>query len=117
MNEDDGQGRRPMMRSPIATPERVSSETSPFPAKTLAAPVETFFADWRARLMRNLSRRSTSRWEPLTWVHSAEVSRADESSIPQPARFHEHVDAPLCATIEATFIDDGSRPPLRERGV
>ena len=44
---------------------------APFPAKTLAAPVETFFLDWRRRLKRNLSRRSDSRWDPLTRVHAA----------------------------------------------
>lgn len=71
---DDGRGRRWTLRSPIATPEEVATEPAPFPEKTLEAPGETFFADWRARLTRNLSRRSTSRWEPLTWVHSAERS-------------------------------------------
>ena len=71
---EDGHERRWTLRSPISTPEEVAAEPAPFPAKTLEAPGETFFADWRARLTRNLSRRSTSRWEPLTWVHSAERS-------------------------------------------
>jgi hypothetical protein len=71
---NDGRGRRWTLRSPIATPEEVAAEPASFPAKTLEAPCETFFADWRARLTRNLSRRSTGRWEPLTWVHSAERS-------------------------------------------
>lgn len=71
---DDGRGRRWTLRAPIATPEEVATEPAPFPATTPQAPGETFFADWRARLTRNLSRRSTGRWEPLTWVHSAERS-------------------------------------------
>lgn len=29
---------------------------------------EVGYPDWRARLNRNLSRRSTGRWEPLTWM-------------------------------------------------
>ena len=58
------------MRSPTATREEVAAEPAPFPSKTLAMPVETFFLDWRRRLTRNLSRRSDSRWEPLTRVHA-----------------------------------------------
>jgi len=61
-------------RSPIATPEEVSAEPSSFPMKTSAAPIETFYPDWRGRLTRNLSRRSTSRWEPLTAVHPVVAS-------------------------------------------
>ena len=71
---EDARGRRWTLRSPIATPEEVAAEPAPFAAKTPEAPGETFFADWRERLTRNLSRRSTGRWEPLTWVHSAERS-------------------------------------------
>jgi len=63
------------LRSVIAaTPEEVSAEPSPFPMKTSAAPIETFYPDWRGRLTRNLSRRSTSRWEPLTAVHPVVAS-------------------------------------------
>ena len=29
-----------------------------------------FFPDWRERLIRNLSRRSDGRWDPLTWIHA-----------------------------------------------
>ncbi len=58
------------MRSPIVTPEGIAAEPASFPSRTLAAPVETFFSDWRRRLNRNLSRRSDSRWEPLTRVHA-----------------------------------------------
>ena len=64
--------RRPFLRSPTATPEEVAAEPAPFPRKTIAAPVETFFVDWRRRLNRNLSRRSDSRWEPLTRVHATD---------------------------------------------
>ena len=71
---DERRGRPWTLRAPIATPEEVATEPAPFPATTPQAPVETFFADWRERLTRDLSRRSTSRWEPLTWVHSAERS-------------------------------------------
>lgn len=56
--------------SPVATPRQVASEPPPFPAKTAACPIETFYPDWRTRLSRNLSRRSDSRWDPLTWVHA-----------------------------------------------
>lgn len=62
----------PTLRSPTATPAQVAGEPAPFPVKTSAMPVETFFPDWRERLTRNLSRRSGSRWEPLTWVHAIE---------------------------------------------
>ncbi len=64
--------RHSLMRSPTATPEEVGAEPPPFPSKTSAAPIETFFPDWRRRLNRNLSRRSDSRWEPLTRVHGVE---------------------------------------------
>ena len=64
--------RRSLLRSPTATPAEVAAEPAPFPSRTAAAPIETFFVDWRRRLNRNLSRRSDSRWEPLTWVHAAD---------------------------------------------
>jgi hypothetical protein len=70
MRGERSPGRRSSMRSPTATPEEVGAEPAPFPSKTVAAPVETFFLDWRRRLNRNLSRRSDSRWEPLTRVHA-----------------------------------------------
>jgi len=66
--------------SPIATPGQVASEPVPFPSKTAAAPIESFFPDWRRRLVRNLSRRNDSRWDPLTWVHAVEEAPAHEVS-------------------------------------
>lgn len=64
--------RRSAMRWPLATPEEVSHEPAPFPSTTPALPTETSFPDWRRRLVRNLSRRSESRWDPLTYVHAKE---------------------------------------------
>jgi hypothetical protein len=61
---------RASVRSPLATPQEVANEPAPFPATTPDLPSESLFPDWRRRLMRNLSRRSDSRWEPLTWVHT-----------------------------------------------
>ena len=66
-----GRDRRWTLPSPIATAAEVALEPAPFPLKTSAMPIETFFDDWRCRLTRNLSRRTTGRWEPLTWTHSA----------------------------------------------
>ena len=60
---------RKSVRSPVATPQEVANEPTPFPATTVELPSESLFPDWRRRLMRNLSRRSDSRWEPLTWIH------------------------------------------------
>lgn len=60
---------RSSVRSPVATPKEVANEPTPFPSKTAELPSESLFPDWRRRLLRNLSRRSDSRWEPLTWVH------------------------------------------------
>lgn len=59
-------------QSATTTPERVACEPAPFPTTSPAEPTETFFPDWRQRLTRNLSRRSESRWEPLTRVHPEE---------------------------------------------
>jgi hypothetical protein len=56
--------------SPVATPRQVASEPPPFPSKTAACPIEIFYPDWRKRLTRNLSRRSDSRWDPLTRIHA-----------------------------------------------
>lgn len=57
--------------APLATQEAIALEPAPFPRTTDAEPDETVFADWRARLTRNLSRRSDGRWDPLTRVHRA----------------------------------------------
>lgn len=59
-------------QSATATPDRVAREPAPFPRTSPAESTETFFPDWRQRLTRNLSRRSESRWEPLTRVHAEE---------------------------------------------
>ena len=66
----EGSPRRSSIRLPHATAAEIAGEPAPFPVATDAMPVETFFPDWRARLTRNLARRSDSRWEPLTWVHA-----------------------------------------------
>jgi len=62
-----------LARSPVATPRQVAAEPPPFPAKTAACPLEAFYPDWRQRLTRNLSRRTDSRWDPLTWVHAEDI--------------------------------------------
>jgi hypothetical protein len=62
---------RALIYSPLATQEAIAKEEPPFPSATGTAPEESWYADWRARLTRNLSRRSDGRWEPLTWFHSA----------------------------------------------
>lgn len=82
MSGDDA-APRATVRGPLATPEAVAAEPSPFPSVTSEAPVETGFADWRHRLTGNLSRRSDGRWSPLTWIHRLEAGRdagaADET--------------------------------------
>lgn len=57
------------------TPEQMARQPAPFPVKTAAHPIESGFPDWRARLTRNLARRSDGRWEPLTWVHASDAER------------------------------------------
>ena len=71
MSGPDAHSARPYVRAPLATPEETANEPAPFPRTTREAPLETAFADWRQRLTRNLSRRSDSRWEPLTRTHGA----------------------------------------------
>ena len=61
-------------RSPLATPEAIALEPTPYPRATGAESEETGFADWRVRLTRNLSRRSDGRWEPLTRVSARMLS-------------------------------------------
>jgi hypothetical protein len=91
--------------SPVATPTQVAAEPAPFPSTTAAWPVETFFPDWRRRLIRNLSRRSDSRWDPLTWVHAAEdvlhSTRSEMSSRP----FDDQRDTPLWKAVESTMSE------------
>ena len=72
MSARDEGSPRPYVRSPLATPEETAAEPAPFPRTTSAEPLESAYADWRRRLTRNLSRRSTARWEPLTRTHGAE---------------------------------------------
>jgi hypothetical protein len=71
---------RTSAHSPVAAPAQVAAEPAPFPSKSVAWPIESFYPDWRQRLIRNLSRRSDSRWDPLTWVHSAEDFRGGVSA-------------------------------------
>lgn len=61
---------RSRQRLPTASPAQVAAETAPFPATTIDLSLEFSLPDWRRRLTRNLSTRSDSRWEPLTWVHA-----------------------------------------------
>lgn len=94
-----------LTRSPVATPGQVASEPAPFPSKTAACPAETFYPDWRLRLTRNLSRRSDSRWEPLTWVH-AENDILNLTRLEMPSRpFDEYRDTPLWNAIESTMSE------------
>ena len=93
------------IRSPIATPEEVSVEARPFPITKAALPVETFFSDWRERLTRNLSRRNTSRWEPLTWVHSAQDAGTQTRIVMSSLRFDEYRETRLWSAIEATIAE------------
>jgi hypothetical protein len=60
---------RPFIRGPLATQAEIADEPPPFPSTTNDLPCETPFVDWRDRLTRNLSRRSDSRWDPLTCIH------------------------------------------------
>lgn len=64
---DDPIDRRWVAHDPLATPEAVSHEPSPFPGATIDAR-EVMREDWRQRLTRNLARRSDGRWEPLSRV-------------------------------------------------
>ena len=105
MSAAEYQERWPRIRSPIATPEEVSVEARPFPITTAALPVETFFSDWRERLTRNLSRRNTSRWEPLTWVHSAEDCETPKRTTMPSRPLDEFRDTPLWSAIEATIAE------------
>jgi hypothetical protein len=66
---------RSFVRAPLATPAQLADEPAAFPSTSDATPRETLFQDWRARLTRNLSRRSEGRWEPLTYVHEESAAR------------------------------------------
>lgn len=50
---------------PHQSQEAILREPEPFPRPTAERPEETLYDDWRVRLIRNLSRRSDGRWEPL----------------------------------------------------
>ena len=105
MSAAEYQERWSRIRSPIATPEEVSVEARPFPITTAALPVETFFSDWRERLTRNLSRRNTSRWEPLTWVHSAQDAGTQTRIVMSSRRFDEYRETRIWSAIEATIAE------------
>ncbi|HYD52842.1 MAG TPA: hypothetical protein VEA99_09455 [Gemmatimonadaceae bacterium] len=64
---------RPYDRAPLATPAQTATEVPAFPVPTVELPLQSLFGDWRQRLTRNLSRRSDSRWDPLTYLHAAPV--------------------------------------------
>ena len=83
------QAPRSRVHGPLATPEAIANEPAPFPLRTIEAPYETGFADWRRRLTGNLSRRSDGRWAPLTWTHGNDATseeRIDERSAPRTSR-------------------------------
>ena len=61
---------RPFIRGPLATPAELAREPAAYPVPTATLPIESLYDDWRARLNRNLSRRSDGRWEPLTRIHA-----------------------------------------------
>jgi hypothetical protein len=69
----DTAARRRLSWSPRATAEELANEPPPFPTSSDTEREESWHADWRVRLTRNLSRRSDGRWEPLTWFHAADV--------------------------------------------
>ena len=95
---------RSSARSPIATPEEVAREPTPFPSKEDDRRIERFFPDWRRRLTRNLSRRSDSRWEPLTWVLAAEDLHTPIRSAGMSSRpFATYRDTPLWSAVETTI--------------
>jgi hypothetical protein len=106
MRGERSREQRLRMRWPTATPEEVAAEPAPFPSKTVAEPVETFFLDWRRRLNRNLSRRSDSRWDPLTRVHAVVDLHTSNKSNAMPSRpFAEYRDTPLWSAVEATIAE------------
>ncbi|HTJ21808.1 MAG TPA: hypothetical protein VL383_05405 [Gemmatimonadaceae bacterium] len=71
MSDDPRDTHRSSMRRPLATPTEIAHQDPAYPSRDVARPSESFYADWRERLARNLSRRSDGRWEPLTYVHGA----------------------------------------------
>ena len=92
------------LRLATATPQEVSAEPAAFPVPTAELSVETFFPDWRRRLARNLSRRSDSRWEPLTWVHAAVKPTGPMRNAAMQSRpFDEHRDTRLWSAIEESI--------------
>jgi hypothetical protein len=68
MSSDYGLGRW-RVRQPQASAADVASEPAPFPQTSTDSPLESWYPDWRRRLTRNLARRSSGRWDPLTWTH------------------------------------------------
>jgi hypothetical protein len=58
-------------RGPLERPSSVASQDPAYPRTDAESPNESLFVDWRARLARNLSRRSDGRWDALTYTHDA----------------------------------------------
>jgi hypothetical protein len=54
----------------LASPAEVAKEPQPFPTPTAEKTVERGYDDWRARLTRNLARRTDGRWDPLTHLEA-----------------------------------------------
>lgn len=78
MSDENTKPMSSTLRSPLATQDAVAREPAPFPVASREAPQESQYPDWRRRLLRNLSRRSDGRWEPLTRTHADEpASNAD----------------------------------------
>lgn len=94
---------RSRQRLPAASPFEVAAEPAPFPVTTDALPVESFFPDWRRRLVRNLARRSDGRWDPLTRVwaglNPAAPTTTDATSA-SPSPFAEHRGTQLWDAVE-----------------
>jgi hypothetical protein len=71
MSDDPRDTHRASMRRPLATPSEIARQDPAYPSRDVARPNESLYADWRERLVRNLSRRSDGPWDPLTYVHDA----------------------------------------------
>lgn len=68
---------RPFVRGPLATGSEIARQDPAYPVPDAQRPDESLFADWRKRLVRNLSRRSDGRWDPLTYIHARRDSDDD----------------------------------------
>jgi hypothetical protein len=54
----------------LESPTELANEPEPFPTRSAEKTVELGYDDWRARLTRNLARRTDGRWDPLTHVEA-----------------------------------------------